>query len=196
MSENKTAISKYRHIISAITADYFAHGRRIIRSVQPQPDYTLLLHFNNGKCRQLDMNPEIQAAVCSSTWPRGRTSAVSILMPGTAFRGILTRMWTVKPCGTTKSTLTRMDVIWTVHQLHNNKEPDSFHSVRLSPYQWLLWNSRCSYRSVSIVRTIISNSSSPMTVLRPCAYSSATKSRSVVTSGSVFGMTSSPFRRK
>ena len=46
MSENKTAISKYRHIISAITAEYFAHGRRIIRSVQPQPDYTLLLHFN------------------------------------------------------------------------------------------------------------------------------------------------------
>ncbi|MEI3425216.1 MAG: hypothetical protein V8R10_01055 [Christensenellales bacterium] len=43
MSENKTAISKYRHIISAITADYFAHGRRIIRSVQP--DYTLLLSF-------------------------------------------------------------------------------------------------------------------------------------------------------
>lgn len=38
MCENKTAISKYRHIISAITADYFAHGRRIIRSVQP--DYT------------------------------------------------------------------------------------------------------------------------------------------------------------
>lgn len=35
MSENKTAISKYRHIISAITADYFAYGRRIIRSVQP-----------------------------------------------------------------------------------------------------------------------------------------------------------------
>lgn len=112
MSENKTAISKYRHIISAITADYFAHGRRIIRSVQP--DYTLLLRFDNGECRRLDMNPVIQA-VCSSTWPRGRTSAVSILMPGTAFRGILTRMWTVKPCGTTKSTLTRMDVSWTVH---------------------------------------------------------------------------------
>lgn len=192
MCENKTAISKYRHIISVITADYFAHGRRIIRSVQP--DYTLLLRFDNGECRRLDMNPVIQA-VCSSTWPRGRTSAVSILMPGTAFRGILTRMWTVKPCGTTKSTLTQMDVSWTVHQLHN-KKPDSFHSVRLSPYQWLLWNSRCSYRSVSIVRTIISNSASPMTVLRPCAYSSATKSRSVVTSGSVFGMTSSPFRRK
>ena len=47
MSENKTAISKYRHIISAITAEYFAHGRRIIRSVQPQPDYTLLLRFDN-----------------------------------------------------------------------------------------------------------------------------------------------------
>lgn len=61
MSENKTAISKYRHIISAITADYFAHGRRIIRSVQPQPDYTLLLHFDNGECRRLDMNPAIQA---------------------------------------------------------------------------------------------------------------------------------------
>lgn len=194
MSENKTAISKYRHIISAITAEYFAHGRRIIRSVQPQPDYILLLRFDNGECRRLDMNPTIQA-VCSSTWPRGRTSAMSILMPGTAFHGILTRMWTVKPPETTKSTLTQMDVSWTVHQLHN-KEPDSFHSVRLSPYQWLLWNSRCSYRSVSIVRTIISNSSSPMTVLRPCAYSSATKSRSVVTSGSVFGMTSLPFRRK
>ena len=113
MSENKTAISKYRHIISAITADYFAHGRRIIRSVQP--DYTLLLRFDNGECRRLDMNPVIQA-VCSSTWPRGRTSAVSILMPGTAFRGILTRMWTVKPPETTKSTLTRMDVSRTVHQ--------------------------------------------------------------------------------
>lgn len=112
MSENKTAISKYRHIISAITADYFAHGRRIIRSVQP--DYTLLLRFDNGECRRLDMNPVIQA-VCSSTWLRGRTSAMSILMSGTAFRGILTRMWTVKPCGTTKSTLTRMDVSWTVH---------------------------------------------------------------------------------
>lgn len=59
MSENKTAISKYRHIISAITADYFAHGRRIIRSVQP--DYTLLLRFDNGECRRLDMNPTIQA---------------------------------------------------------------------------------------------------------------------------------------
>ena len=194
MSENKTAISKYRHIISAITADYFAYGRRIIRSVQPQPDYILLLRFDNGECGRLDMNPVIQA-VRSSTWPRGRTSAMSILMSGTAFRGILTRMWTVKPCGTTKSTLTRMDVSWTVHQLHN-KEPDSFRPVRLSPYQWLLWNSRCSYRSVSIVRTIISNSSSPMTVLRPCAYNSATKSRSAVTSGSGFGMTSSPFRRK
>ena len=97
MCENKTAISKYRHIISAITADYFAHGRRIIRSVQP--DYTLLLRFDNGECRRLDMNPVIQA-VCSSTWPHGRTSAMSILMSGTAFRGILTRMWTVKPCGT------------------------------------------------------------------------------------------------
>ena len=67
MCENKTAISKYRHIISAITADYFAHGRRIIRSVQP--DYTLLLRFDNGECRRLDMNPVIQA-VCSSTWPQ------------------------------------------------------------------------------------------------------------------------------
>lgn len=88
-----------------------------------------------------------------------------------------------------------MQYVLSQYVLHK-REPDSFHPVRLSPYQWLLWNSRCSYRSVSIVRTIISNSSSPMTVLRPCAYSSATKSRSVVTSGSVFGMTSSPFRRK
>lgn len=195
MSENKTAISKYRHIISAITADYFTHGRRIIRSVQPQPDYTLLLHFDNGECRQLDMNPAIQAGGVFKHLAAWQDFRRVYLDAGTAFRGILTRMWTVKPCGTTKSTLTRMDVIWTVQQLHN-KEPDSFHPVRLSPYQWLLWNSRCSYRSVSIVRTIISNSSSPMTVLRPCAYSSATKSRSVVTSGSVFGMTSSPFRRK
>lgn len=64
MCENKTAILKYRHIISVITADYFAYGRRIIRSVQP--DYTLLLRFDNGECRRLDMNPVIQA-VCSST---------------------------------------------------------------------------------------------------------------------------------
>lgn len=49
MCENKTAILKYRHIISVITADYFAYGRRIIRSVQP--DYTLLLRFDNGECR-------------------------------------------------------------------------------------------------------------------------------------------------
>lgn len=55
---------KYRHIISVITADYFAYGRRIIRSVQL--DYTLLLRFDNGECRRLDMNPVIQA-VCSST---------------------------------------------------------------------------------------------------------------------------------
>lgn len=196
MSENKTAISKYRHIISAITAEYFAHGRRIIRSVQPQPDYTLLLHFNNGECRQLDMNPAIQAGGVFKHLAAWQDFRRVYLDARHCVSWDMTRMWTVKPCGTTKSTLTRMDVIWTVHQLHNNKKPDSFHSVRLSPYQWLLWNSKCSYRSVSIVRTIISNSSSPMTVLRPCAYSSATKSRSVVTSGSVFGMTSSPFRRK
>lgn len=59
MSENKTVISKYRHIISAITADYFARGRRTIRSVQPKPDFTLLLRFDNGECRRLDMNHAI-----------------------------------------------------------------------------------------------------------------------------------------
>lgn len=57
----KTA-AEYRALgFDPAAADYFARGRRTIRSVEPQPDFTLLLRFDNGECRRLDMNPAIQA---------------------------------------------------------------------------------------------------------------------------------------
>ena len=47
------------------TAEYFAKGRRRITAVKPGPDFTLILTFDNGEVRQLDMKP--------------------VLLPGTVF---------------------------------------------------------------------------------------------------------------
>lgn len=43
------------------TAQYYAAGRRRIVSVQPCAPGTLLLDFDNGERRKLDMNPYIQS---------------------------------------------------------------------------------------------------------------------------------------
>lgn len=57
----KTA-AEYRALgFDPAAADYFARGRRTILDVQPQTDFTLLLRFDNGERRRLDMNPAIQA---------------------------------------------------------------------------------------------------------------------------------------
>ncbi len=42
------------------TATYFASGRRTIVSVAPGPDFTVLLKFDNGESRILDMKPSIK----------------------------------------------------------------------------------------------------------------------------------------
>lgn len=42
------------------TAAYFAAGRRTIVSVAPGTDFTVLLRFDNGENRVLDMKPSIQ----------------------------------------------------------------------------------------------------------------------------------------
>lgn len=41
-------------------AEYFAAGRRTITAVEPQDDYTLIIHFDNGERRSYDMRPHIQ----------------------------------------------------------------------------------------------------------------------------------------
>ena len=42
------------------TAEYFAAGRRTIVSVTPTEDFTVLLTFDNGERRRLDMRPSIK----------------------------------------------------------------------------------------------------------------------------------------
>ena len=41
-------------------AEYFASGRRKILTVEPKPDFTLVLSFDNGERRQFDMKPILQ----------------------------------------------------------------------------------------------------------------------------------------
>ncbi len=41
-------------------AAYFAGGRRKVESVAPGGDFTLLLRFDNGERRSLDMKPSIR----------------------------------------------------------------------------------------------------------------------------------------
>ena len=42
------------------TAEYFAAGRRSIESAVPADDFTVLLVFDNGEKRVLDMKPSIR----------------------------------------------------------------------------------------------------------------------------------------
>lgn len=42
------------------TAEYFAGGRRTIVSVTPSDDFSILLTFDNGERRRLDMKPDIR----------------------------------------------------------------------------------------------------------------------------------------
>ena len=42
------------------TAEYFAAGRRTIVSVQPNDDFTLILDFDNGERRILDVKPHLK----------------------------------------------------------------------------------------------------------------------------------------
>lgn len=42
------------------TAEYFAAGRRTIVRATPERDFTLLLDFDNGERRRLDMKPDIR----------------------------------------------------------------------------------------------------------------------------------------
>ena len=42
------------------TAEYFAAGRRTITRVTPEKDFTILLDFDNGERRRLDMKPDIR----------------------------------------------------------------------------------------------------------------------------------------
>ena len=41
-------------------AEYFAKGRRRITAVEPGPDLTLILTFDNGEVRKLDVKPMLQ----------------------------------------------------------------------------------------------------------------------------------------
>ena len=38
-------------------AEYFAHGRKRLAAVEPQPDFTLLLTYEDGEQRVYDMKP-------------------------------------------------------------------------------------------------------------------------------------------
>lgn len=42
------------------TATYFATGRRTIKAVYPNDDFTLTIHFDNGEIRLLEMKDAIQ----------------------------------------------------------------------------------------------------------------------------------------
>ena len=42
------------------TAEYFAAGRRTIVKATPERDFTILLDFDNGERRRLDMKPDIK----------------------------------------------------------------------------------------------------------------------------------------
>lgn len=42
------------------TAEYFAAGRRTITAVEPRRDFTLLLSFDSGEQRVLDMAPSLK----------------------------------------------------------------------------------------------------------------------------------------
>ncbi len=41
-------------------AAYYASGRKKILAVDPNPDFTLTLHFDNGEIRNLDMRSTLQ----------------------------------------------------------------------------------------------------------------------------------------
>ncbi len=41
-------------------AAYYASGRKKILAVEPNPDFTLTLHFDNGEIRNLDMRSTLQ----------------------------------------------------------------------------------------------------------------------------------------
>ena len=41
-------------------AEYYASGRKKVTAVSPRPDFTLLLTFNNGEQRILDMKPALE----------------------------------------------------------------------------------------------------------------------------------------
>ena len=41
-------------------AEYYASGRKKVTAVSARPDYTLLLTFNNGEQRILDMKPTLE----------------------------------------------------------------------------------------------------------------------------------------
>ena len=43
-----------------VAAEYFASGRRKIISVEPNNDYTLTLHFDNGEVRRYDVAPLLE----------------------------------------------------------------------------------------------------------------------------------------
>lgn len=42
------------------TAEYYARGRRQIKQVTPNRDYTLTILFDNGELRRYDMQPLLQ----------------------------------------------------------------------------------------------------------------------------------------
>ena len=39
-------------------AAYYVSGRKKIIAVEPNPDFSLTLHFDNGEVRRLDMRPD------------------------------------------------------------------------------------------------------------------------------------------
>lgn len=41
-------------------AAYYASGRKKILTVEPNPNFTLTLHFDNGEIRSLDMRPTLR----------------------------------------------------------------------------------------------------------------------------------------
>lgn len=49
-----------KHGFDKRTAEYFASGRKTLVNVIPEEDFTVLLDFDNGERRRLDMKPSIK----------------------------------------------------------------------------------------------------------------------------------------
>lgn len=84
------------------TAKYYANGRRKIVSVTPNDDFTLILSFDNGERRLLDVKPMLMKGTVFEPFCDIANFKEYIWMHSIVYRGILTLPWIVRRFGTTR----------------------------------------------------------------------------------------------
>ena len=85
-------------------AEYFANGRKRLAAVAPQPDFTLLLTYEDGEKRVYDMKPFLEKG--------------GVFVPfrdySALWLGILTQMLTAMLFGATRWIFVQTGAMWTV----------------------------------------------------------------------------------